>query len=226
MSGKTKTGQVLELATRRKTVRKFSAKKVPLDDILYALEAARQAPSGANGQPWRFIIITEPDLKKRIRDASEKAEQHLYTNVKGDFKEWLLNHGLSHEKPFLEEAPLLIAFLMDPSAMYAKESIWVAMGHLLLALEERGLSTITYTPSNTNLPLAELDSPQGLKLEAILPVGYSDDEKPKEPKKDLDEIAFMNNWGVKPTPPHSRAQTRVCSRKRKESTETPARERD
>jgi nitroreductase len=205
MSGKTKSGQVLELATSRKTVRKFSTKQVPMDDILYALEAASQAPSGANGQPWRFIIITDPDLKKRIRDASEKAERVLYTKVNGDFKEWLLNHGLSHEKPFLEEAPLLIAVLMNPSAMYAKESIWVAIGHLLLALEERGLSTITYTPSNTNLPLAELDAPQGLKLEAILPVGYSDDETPKEPKKDLEEIAFMNRWGEKPTPPHSRA---------------------
>ena len=205
MSGITKSGQVLELATSRKTVRKFSTKQVPMDDILYALEAASQAPSGANGQPWRFIIITDPDLKKRIRDASEKAERVLYTKVNGDFKEWLLNHGLSHEKPFLEEAPLLIAVLMNPSAMYAKESIWVAIGHLLLALEERGLSTITYTPSNTNLPLAELDAPQGLKLEAILPVGYSDDETPKEPKKDLEEIAFMNRWGEKPTPPHSRA---------------------
>ena len=207
MSGTTITGQVLELATSRKTVRKFSVKQVPMDDILYALEVARQAPSGANGQPWRFIIITEPDLKKRIRDASEKAERVLYTKVKGDFKEWLLNHGLSHEKPFLEEAPLLIAVLMNASAQYARESIWVAMGHLLLALEEQGLSTITYTPSNTNLPLAELDAPQGYKLEAILPVGYSDDGTLKEPKKDLDEIAFMNKWGVKLTPLSAQRKT-------------------
>jgi nitroreductase len=116
--------------------------------------------------------------------------------VKGDFREWLL----SHEKPFLEEAPLLVAVLMIASAQYARESIWVTVGHLLLALEERGLSTITYTPSNTNLLLAELDAPQGFKLEAILPVGYSDDETLKEPKKALDEIAFMNRWGVKFTP--------------------------
>jgi nitroreductase len=79
------------------------------------------------------------------------------------------------------------------------------MGHLLLALEERGLSTLTYTPSNTNLPLAELDVPQGFRLEAILPVGYSDYESPKEPKKDLDEIAFMNKWGVKLPQRHARA---------------------
>ena len=193
------TGRILELATSRKTVRKFSAKQVPMDDILYALDVARQAPSGANEQPWRFIIVTDPDLKKRIRDASERAERVLYENVKGDFREWLLSHGLSNEKPFLEEAPILVAVLMVASAQYARESLWVAVGHLLLALEERGLSTIVYTPSNTNLPLAELDSPQGFRLEVILPVGYSDDDTPKEPKKDLDEIAFLNRWGEKLT---------------------------
>ena len=193
------TGRILELATSRKSVRKFSAKPVPMDDILYALDVARQAPSGANEQPWRFIIVTDPDLKKRIRDASERAERVLYENVKGDFREWLLSHGLSNEKPFLEEAPILVAVLMVASAQYARESLWVAVGHLLLALEERGLSTIVYTPSNTNLPLAELDSPQGFRLEVILPVGYSDDDTPKEPKKDLDEIAFLNRWGEKLT---------------------------
>jgi nitroreductase len=203
------TGRVLELANSRKTVRKFSAKPVTMDDLLYALEVARQAPSGANEQPWRFIVVTDPDLKKRIRDASERAERALYANVKGDFREWLISHGLSHEKPFLEEAPLLVAVLMIASAQYARESIWVAIGHLILALEERGLSTITYTPSNTNLPLAELDAPQGFKLEAILPVGYSEDETPKESKKDLDEITYMNRWGVKITP--SRAQKGVYS---------------
>ena len=168
-----------------------------MDDILYALDVARQAPSGANEQPWRFIIVTDPGLKKRIRDASERAERVLYANVKGDFREWLLGHGLSHEKPFLEEAPLLVAVLMVSSAQYARESVWVAVGHFLLALEERGLSTIVYTPSNTALPLAELDSPLGFKLEAILPVGYSDDDTPKESKKDLDEIAFLNRWDEK-----------------------------
>lgn len=197
------TGRILELATSRRTVRKFSADPVSMDDILYALEVARQAPSGANEQPWRFIIVTDPGLKKRIRDASERAERVLYENVKGDFREWLLSRGLSHEKPFLEEAPLLVAVLMFASAKYARESLWVAVGHFLLALEERGLSTIAYTPSNTDLPLAELDSPRGFKLEAILPVGYSDDETPKESKKDLDEIAFFNRWGEKLTPSES-----------------------
>ena len=170
-----------------------------MGDVIYALHAARQAPSGANGQPWRFIVVDDPDLKERLREASEEGERTLYENVKGEFREWLLAHGLNPSKPFLEEAPLLVAVLMDTSAKYARESVWVAVAHILLALEERGLSTMTYTPSDTGPPLAELDAPQGFKLEAILPVGYSEDETPKEPKKPLDEVAFLNHWGEKLT---------------------------
>ena len=72
---------VLDLATRRKTVRKYSNKQVNMEDILYALEVARQAPSGANEQPWRFLVITDPELKNKLREASEKGEKYLYENV-------------------------------------------------------------------------------------------------------------------------------------------------
>jgi nitroreductase len=166
-----------------------------MEDILYALEVARQAPSGANEQPWRFLVITDPELKNKLREASEKGEKYLYENVNGKFREWLLNHGLSPEKPFLEEAPILIVVIMNKSAKYARESIWLAIGYIILALEERGLNTITYTPSNTNYPLEELDVPKGFKLEAILPVGFSEDETPKESKRDLNKSVYLNNWG-------------------------------
>ena len=186
---------LLQLATSRRSVRRFSKKPVSMRDVIYALNTARQAPSGANGQPWRFIVVDDPDLKVRLREASEKGERSLYENVKGEFREWLLTHGLNPSKPFLEEAPLLVAVLMDTSTEYARESVWVAIAHILLALEERGLSTMTYTPSDTGLPLAELEAPLGFKLEAILPVGYSTDETPKEPKKAFEEIVFLNHWG-------------------------------
>ena len=186
---------VLDLATRRKSVRKYSNKQVNMEDILYALEVARQAPSGANEQPWRFLVITDPELKNKLRDASEKGEKYLYENVNGKFREWLLNHGLSPEKSFLEEAPILIVVIMNESAKYARESVWLAIGYIILALEERGLNTITYTPSNTNYPLEELDVPKGFKLEAILPVGFSEDETPKESKRDLNNSVYLNNWG-------------------------------
>ena len=80
--------------------------------MTYALKVASLAPSGANEQPWRFIIVDNDDTKKRIRAACERGERYLYDNVKGEFKTWLLSQGLSHEKSFLEEAPYLVVVLM------------------------------------------------------------------------------------------------------------------
>jgi len=186
---------ILELATRRRSVRSFAGEPVRLEEVLRALEVAAQSPSGANRQPWRFLILTDPDLRRRVREACERGEREFYDSVDGDFREWLLAQGLSWRKPFLEEAPLLVAVLMDEDAQYARESVWVAVGVLLLALEELGLSTVTYTPSDTDLPLRELDTPEGFKLEAILPVGYPADDEPKKPKQSLGEVAFLNTWG-------------------------------
>jgi len=190
------TDKILELARNRKSTRKYSVKEVNIEDVLYSLDVARFSPSGANEQPWRFIIIDDKEVKKRVRDASEKGEKILYDNVKGEFRDWLLSHGLSHRKPFLEEAPILIAILMKKTAKYATESIWVAVGHMLLALEERGLNTLVYTPSNTEFPKKELEAPEGFRLEAIIPVGYSEDDSMKTSKHNLNEIVFKNNWGT------------------------------
>ena len=188
------TDKILELAKKRKSTRKYSIKEVDMDDVLYSLDVARFSPSGANEQPWRFIIIDDDEVKSRIREASERGEKILYDNVKGEFRDWLLSHGLSHRKPFLEEAPILIAVLMKKTAKYATESIWVAVGHILLALEERGLNTLVYTPSNTEFPKKELNVPEGYRLEAIIPVGYSEDESKKTGKHSLDEIVYKNSW--------------------------------
>ena len=190
------TDKILELARNRKSTRKYSVKEVNIEDVLYSLDVARFSPSGANEQPWRFIIIDDKEVKKRVRDASEKGEKILYDNVKGEFRDRLLSHGLSHRKPFLEEAPILIAILMKKTAKYATESIWVAVGHMLLALEERGLNTLVYTPSNTEFPKKELEAPEGFRLEAIIPVGYSEDDSMKTSKHNLNEIVFKNNWGT------------------------------
>lgn len=186
---------LLELAISRKSVRSFSSESVSFEDVLGALEVAAQAPSGANRQPWRFLILTDPDLKQRVRKACEKGEKDFYDSVDGEFRGWLLAQGLSWRKPFLSEAPLLVVVLMDEGAPYARESVWVAVGFLQLALEERNLSTLTYTPSDTYLPLRELDVPGGFKLEAILPVGFPSDDEPKMPKYNLGEVAFLNTWG-------------------------------
>jgi len=186
---------VPDLARRRKTVRRFSSDPVDLDDVLLALEAASQAPSGANFQPWRFVIVTDSDVRRRIREACERGERDFYSHVRGELRKWLLARGLSWRKPFLEEAPLLVLVLSEVEAPYSRESVWLAMGYALLALEELGLGTLTYTPSSTKGVLDEVEAPDGFRLEAILPIGVPADEKPKEPRRGLHAVSYLNVWG-------------------------------
>lgn len=188
-------GRILELARRRRTARRFSPEPVDLGDVLSALEAACQSPSGANWQPWRFVIVTDPDARRRIREACERGEREFYSSVDGELRRWLLERGFSWRKPFLEEAPLLVLVLSDTVAPYPTQSVWLAIGYVLLALEEHGLATVTYTPSRTKGVLDEVDAPEGFNLEAILPIGVSGDERPKEPRIGLDEVSYLNSWG-------------------------------
>ena len=125
-----------------------------------------------------------------------RLESYLKEN-EGEFKDWLMEQGLSPDKPFLEEAPVLIVVLMRADAKYARESVWTSIGYILLALEEQGYSTVPYTPSNTYYPLAELDAPKGYRLEAILPVGLSGDTSPRTDRVSLDTLVFINKWGNK-----------------------------
>lgn len=186
---------VLDLASRRKTARRFSPDPVDLRAVLSALETACQAPSGANSQPWRFLIITDSDIKRRIREACERGERDFYSTVSGELRDWLLARGFNWRKPFLEEAPLLALILSEMKAPYSTQSVWLAIGYVLLALEELGLGTVTYTPSSTEGVLDEVDVPDGFRLEAILPIGVSADEKPKEPRRGLHGVSFLNSWG-------------------------------
>lgn len=180
--------KVLELAKSRKTVRKFKEQEVPLDQIKKVIEVAGQAPSGANYQGWRFMVINKPGLKRKIRLASEEGEGEFYKKVSGDWSDWLNDSKISSNKPYLEYAPTLIAVLGRNDVPYSSESVWLSIGYMLLALEELGLSTVTYTPSDVKLVEKELPIPNGYRLEAILPIGYSDDDKNKEPREDLDNI--------------------------------------
>ncbi len=179
---------ILGLAERRKTARSFAEKRVDVEEIKLVLRAGSQAPSGANYQPWRFQIITDSALKKEIRIASEEGEKDFYIKVSGDWAEWLDSKSINWRKPYLEEAPLLVTVHSQRKAPYAIESTWLAIGYILLALEELKLSTVTYTPSNPKKVEEVLRSPSEYRLEAILPVGYSDDDKPKEERHCLQNL--------------------------------------
>lgn len=185
-----------ELATGRKSTRKFSNTKIDISHVLYAIESALQAPSGSNKQPWKFVLIDEPQLKAKIRGAAESGERVFYESLEGEKKGWYQSRGLSWNKPFFDEAPLLIVIFGDSLAPNYKASIWLMIGYLLLALEERGLNSLTYTPSDPKKISSVLEPPTNYVLEAIIPIGYSAEiEKPKQSRKSLYDTIFINEWG-------------------------------
>jgi len=186
---------IFDLAKNRKTIRKFSPAQLNMQEVFIALEAGCQAPSGANSQPWRFIVITESCIKRKIREVCETGEREFYSKVSGELRKWLLDRGFSWKKPFLEDAPLLVLILSEIEKPYSKESVWLAIGYILLALEEEGLGTVTYTPTSAERVLKEVGIPEGFRLEAILPIGASADVRKKEPRLDLDEVTYLNTWG-------------------------------
>jgi iodotyrosine deiodinase len=207
-AGKSET-EMLEAAkifrasmTRRRTVRDYSAQPVPRAIIEHALMTAGTAPSGANQQPWTFAAISSPDLKKRIREAAEEEEKAFYAGRAGE--DWLdaLSHlGTNWQKPFLEEAPWLIAIFAQRwgeadgkrvKHYYVPESVGIATGFLIAALHQAGLATLTHTPSPMGFLNEICGRPESEKAVILLVVGYPKEgcTVPRITKKRLDEIAI------------------------------------
>lgn len=169
---------------KRRTVRKFSSQTVPQSIIEQAIQAAGTAPSGANQQPWRFVAVSNPALKKQIREAAEAEEREFYTHRAPD--EWLnaLAHlGTNADKPFLETAPWLIAVFYERYGLdeqgnkqkryYPHESTGIACGLLIAALHQAGLSTLTHTPSPMGFLNELLGRPKNEMPYLLLVVGYA-----------------------------------------------------
>jgi nitroreductase len=115
--------------------------------------------------------------------------------VSGEWGRWLAGKGLSWSKPFLKEAPVLVLVFSEMGAPYHRESVWLATGYVLLALQERGLETLTYTPSDARRVAESVGAPAGFSLEAVLPIGYSQDGEMKETRRKVGEMTFLNHWG-------------------------------
>lgn len=170
------------LQTRR-TVREFSKENIPIEIIENCLRAAGSSPSGANKQPWQFVIVRSPELKNEIRIAAEKEEREFYNGKAPE--EWLKDleqFETNAEKPFLEEAPYLIAIFEKKYSIdekgkthkdyYTKESVGIATGMLITAFHYCGLATLTHTPSPMNFLNQILNRPKNEKPFLLLVVGY------------------------------------------------------
>lgn len=199
--------QFFQRMRTRRSVRQFSSEPVPFELIELAIRTAGTAPSGANQQPWRFIVVGDPERKRQIRLAAEAEERENYERrFPAEWKQVLEPLGTDWHKEFLEIAPyLIVVFRIDyeesPGAFpdgtagrrkhyYVMESVGIAVGLLLASLHQAGLATLTHTPNPMKFLNRILGRPKNEKPYLIIPVGYPAEgaSVPRLEKKPLEEI--------------------------------------
>jgi len=187
---------------QRRSVRHFSPRPVPKSLIQTCICSAGTAPSGANKQPWYFVVVSDPVTKRRIREAAEEEEREFYGGRAPD--EWLqalAPLGTDDKKPFLETAPFLVVIFAQTRGVgengsplkhyYVNESVGIATGFLIAAIHQAGLACLTHTPAPMKFLNQILERPRTERPYLILVVGYPADgcTVPDIDKKHLDEIA-------------------------------------
>lgn len=192
-----RTREFADWMARRRTIRDFSDRPVPYEVIEHAVRAAATAPSGANLQPWRFVVVTDPEAKREIREGAEAEEREFYQRrASEEWLEALAPLGTDEHKPFLETASALIVVFEvhkgphTPRPYYVKESVGIAVGFLLAALHQAGLATLTHTPSPMRFLNQILGRPAEERPYVVIPVGYPSDDAvvPNISRKPLDEV--------------------------------------
>lgn len=175
-------GEFYELCQRRRTVRAFSSREVSTELIERLVLTAGTAPSGANKQPWQFVVVTDPTIKREIRIAAEREEKENYERrMPQEWLDDLAALGTDWHKEFLEEAPTLIVVFSVEYSMeggrqrkhyYVKESVGIATGFLIAAIHQCGLVSLTHTPSPMNFLQRILDRPMNERPFLLIPIGH------------------------------------------------------
>ena len=199
---KRRASELYRQLRKRRTVREFSDRPVPREILERCLLTAGAAPSGANQQPWHFVVVSDPALKKRIREAAEEEEREFYGGrAPDDWLEALSHLGTDEHKPFLEVGPYLIVIFAQNHGVhpdgskvkhyYVTESVGIATGMLIAAVHNAGLVSLTHTPSPMGFLNEILGRPSHERPFLILVVGYPKEgaRVPKITKKELPEIA-------------------------------------
>ncbi|TQF06009.1 nitroreductase family protein [Kitasatospora acidiphila] len=186
-----------DVMARRRTVRDYSPRPLPDGVLEWAIRTAATAPSGAHVQPWRFVVVTDPERKRRLRKAAEAEEREFYDRRASE--EWLAALapiGTDWHKPFLEDAPAVVVVFEvhkgpdTPRPYYTKESVGIAVGLLLATLHQAGLATLTHTPSPMRFLNEICERPPEERAAYVIPVGYPADgaRVPDLHRKELDEV--------------------------------------
>lgn len=191
--------------SQRRSVRQFAPEPVPREAIELAIAAASTAPSGAHCQPWRFVAVSDPAIKHRIRLGAEAVERRLYQagRMPAEWREALDRLGTGWEKPFLEIAPWLVVVFAQLYAgsgqtlrkhYFVRESVGIACGLFIVAVHQMGLATVPYTPLPMHFLSAILGRPDHERPYVVFPVGFPapDAQVPDLRRKPLSEVAIWN----------------------------------
>jgi len=195
----------------RRTVRDFSPDPVPRPVIEELVRAASTAPSGAHKQPWTFVAVADPDLKRRIRLAAEREEKLSYEGrMSEEWRRDLEPLGTTWEKPFLEIAPWLVVLFKQEHGLhpdgatskhyYVNESVGIAAGMFLAAVHHAGLVTVTHTPSPMGFLGEILGRPRNERAFLLLPIGYPAPgaKVPDLARKPLEQVLVVREGGAAP----------------------------
>lgn len=185
---------------RRRSVRSFSSDPVDVEVVRQIVRAANSAPSGSNKQPWTFVLVSDPDVKRQIREAAEEEEEKNYNGrMPEEWKEDLRQFRTDWHKEYLEIAPWLIVVFAQSYGLdaegaktkhyYVQESVGLACGMLIAAAHRAGLATLVHTPSPMGFLAHVLQRPDNERPFLLIPLGYPalDVEVPDLHKKSVDE---------------------------------------
>jgi nitroreductase len=196
-----RSDEFLELMRVRRSIRQFSTEPVPFELIRNAIETAGTAPSGAHQQPWTFVVVSDPAVKRELRVAAETEERDFYERrASPEWLEAIRPIGTDFVKTHITDAPYVIVVFEQAYALdgdrkqkhyYAKESVGIAVGFLLASLQAAGLCALTHTPAPMGFLARILERPENERPFLLIPVGYPapDAEVPDLEKKALEDIA-------------------------------------
>lgn len=199
-----KSKELEGLLSQRRSVREFSSESIPIEVLVNCIKIAGSAPSGANCQPWTYVLIQDKKIKKQIRLEAEKIENKFYnSSATKNWRSDLKKLNVKASKPFLEEAPYLIAVFVQKYGLnmrgekikhyYPTESAYISIGMLLAALHQLGLHSLTYTPAPIDFLSKILNRPENERPLMIIPVGFKKDNCtfPDINRKELKEIVSI-----------------------------------
>ena len=199
-----------QLMNSRRSIRDFAADPVPRELVETAIRTASTAPSGAHRQPWKFVAVSDPTIKKQIRRAAEQEEYESYEGGRMP-DEWLAAlapFGTNWEKPFLETVPWIVVvfeemYKVDAAGetsknYYVKESVGIACGLFITALQQMGLATLTHTPSPMAFLSEILGRPKNERPFILFPIGYPAEgaEVPDIRRRELDEVSVWFDGSI------------------------------